>query len=194
MLPGRPMPASLRLDRDTSQLLVIDVQERLAPHIDSHQSVIARCEALVNAAASFHVPKLLTEHCPGQIGKAIPRLRARFADGEIFVKTHFGATDHDDFMARLQHGRRQMVVAGMEAHVCVMQTALGLAARGFSVFVAADAVGSRVERAEDRGYALQRLREAGCTLAGTETLLFEWTRAGDDENFRETLKLVKELP
>ena len=188
------MPAALRLDRDSSQLLVVDVQERLAPHIEGADAVLARCNALIAAANAFDVPKLLTEHCPAQIGKVLPALRERFADDEIFVKTHFGATDHPEFIARLQHGRRQVVVAGIESHVCVMQTALGLAARGFSVFIAADAVGSRASRSEDRSLALQRMREAGCTLAGTETILFEWTRAGDDAAFRDTLRLVKDLP
>ena len=188
------MPAALRLDRDASQLLVVDVQERLAAHIDGSDALVARCDALVAAANAFRIPKLLTEHCPAQIGRALPALRQHFADDEIFVKTHFGATDHPEFVAKLQHGRRQVVVAGMESHVCVMQTALGLAARGFSVFIAADAVGSRAVRAEDRALALQRLREAGCTLAGTETILFEWTRAGDDAAFRDTLRLVKDLP
>ena len=172
----------------------MDVQERLAPHVDGREALIARCEALVEAATAFGIPKLLTEHCPAQIGKVLPRLRSRFAADEIFVKTHFAATDHAQFASRLQHGRRQVVIAGMEAHVCVMQTALGLVGRGFSVFVAGDAVGSRVARLEDRGYALQRLREAGCTLAGTETLLFEWARSGDDTAFRDTLRMVKQLP
>jgi nicotinamidase-related amidase len=183
-----------RLDRDGSQLLVVDVQEKLAPHVQGHEALIARCAALIAAADGLGVPKLLTEHCPAQIGPVVPRLRERFAAGDVFVKTRFAATDHEAFRARLRHGRRQVVVAGMEAHVCVMQTALGLVAQGFSVFIAADAVGSRMARAEDRACALQRLREAGCTLAGTETLLFEWTRAGDDAHFRETLRLVKELP
>ena len=188
------MPAALRLERDASQLLVVDVQERLAPHVDGQAALIARCEALLAAATSQRIPKLLTEHCPDQIGQAVPRLRERFAPAEIFVKTCFGATDHAEFVAKLHHGRRQVVVAGMEAHVCVMQTALGLVARGFSVFLAADAVGSRVERAEDRGFALQRLREAGCTLAGTETILFEWAHSAADTAFRDTLALVKQLP
>ena len=188
------MASALRIDRDASQLLVVDVQERLAPHVQAHEALIARCEALVAAAATFRIPKLLTEHCPAQIGPVVPRLRERFAPDEIFVKTHFGAADHAEFAARLQHGRRQVVMAGIEAHVCVMQTALGLVARGFSVVLAADAVGSRALRQDDRAHALQRLREAGCVLAGTETILFEWTRSGDDTAFRDTLRLVKDLP
>jgi len=91
-------------------------------------------------------------------------------------------------------GRAQVIVAGVEAHVCVLQTSLGLLAAGFPVFVAADAVGSRTGREVDRGHALARLSTAGCTLAGTETVLFEWARSGDDDAFRDLLKLVKSLP
>ena len=188
------MGAGARLDRDRSQLIIIDVQERLAPHVEGSEALIARCEALIAAATSFGIPKVLTEHCPAQIGTVVPRLRSRFEAGEIFVKSFFAATDHTEFASRLVQGRDQLVVAGMEAHVCVMQTVLGLAAIGFEMFVAADAVGSRGVRQEDRRYALERMRAAGCTLVGTETLLFEWTRSGDDAAFRHTLGIVKTLP
>ncbi len=183
-----------RLDRDRALLLVVDVQERLAPHVEAGEALIARCEALIAAAGNFGVPKLLTEHCPAQIGPVVARLRERFAPGEIFVKSYFAATDHSQFAGRLAQGRDQVVVAGMEAHICVMQTVLGLAAEGFEVFVVGDAVGSRAARRDDRGYALERMRAAGCTIAGTETVLFEWTRSGDDPRFRDTLALVKGLP
>ncbi len=187
------MAAGSRLDRDRSQLLIIDVQEKLAPHIEGSEALIARCEALISAAAMFGIPKLLTEHCPGQIGLVVAQLRDRFAPEEIFIKSYFAATDHTEFASKLVQGRDQIVVAGMEAHVCVMQTVLGLAARGFEVFVVADAVGSRSQRRVDRDYALDRMSVAGCTPAGTETALFEWTRSGHDSGFKQTLSLVKSL-
>jgi nicotinamidase-related amidase len=184
----------MRADRDNSALLVIDIQTRLAPHIDGHQSLIGRTERLSDAAAMFGIPKLVTEHCPGQIGPVIESLRSRFAADEIFEKTCFGATDHPQFVDRMQRTqRRQVVVAGMEAHVCVMQTALGLRRHGYEVFVAADAVGSRGVRQADRELALRRMEQAGCILAGTETLLFEWTGNGADPHFREILAIVKAL-
>ena len=188
------MAEPARLDRDRSILLTIDVQERLAPHIEGHEALIRRCEALITAAIGFGIPRLLTEHCPDQIGPAVVRLRARFAPGEIFVKTRFGAADHAEFARMLVPGRDQIVVAGMEAHVCVMQTVLGLVARGLRVFIVGDAIGSRGVRSDDRQYAIDRMRAAGCTVVGTETALFEWARAGDDARFRETLELVKGLP
>jgi len=188
-------PAAHRLDRDRSLLLVIDIQARLAPHVHDHEAVIARSEALLVAARRFRMPCLVTEHCAAQIGAVVPRLRERFAAGEIFAKTRFGATDHPAFDDLLRaHGRQQVVVTGMETHVCVLQTVLGLAARKYEVFVVGDAVGSRGTRQADRQFALDRMREAGGTIVGTETVLFEWTRAGDDAAFSDVLALVKALP
>ena len=184
-----------RVDRDRSVLLIVDIQERLAPHIHDRDAVVARSEALLEAARRLGVPCLLTEHCAEQIGRVIAPLRERFAPREIFSKTCFGALDHAEFAAMLRAlDRPQVVVAGMEAHVCVLQTVLGLAANGFEVFVAGDAVGSRGNRQSDRTLAIERMRRAGAAIAGAETLLFEWTRAGDDDAFRDVLALVKRLP
>lgn len=188
------MAGAGRLDRDSSQLLVIDVQVNLAPHVEGSDALIARCGALIEAATGFGIPKVLTEHCPAQLGPVVSGLRKRFAPEEVFVKTRFGATDHPEFAARLLQGRDQVVVAGMEAHVCVMQTVLGIVETGRRVFLVEDAVGSRTARQGDRRLAIERLREAGCAIVGTETVLFEWTRAGDDPRFRDTLALVKGLP
>lgn len=183
-----------RLDRDRCALLVIDVQQRLAPHVLAHEALIVRAEALVAAAERFGIPAFLTEHCPAQLGPVVARLRDKFPPDRIFAKTRFGAVDHPAFEALLRStGRNQVVVAGMEAHVCVMQTTLGLVERKFEPFVVSDAVGSRNARQVDRQLALDRLRDAGCTLVGTETVLFEWTQAGDDAAFRDVLQIVKSL-
>lgn len=185
---------ALRVSRDDSLLLVVDIQRRLAPHVVGHESLIRRVNALVSAAQIYAIPKLLTEHCPGQIGPVIESLRLRFGADEVFEKTAFGAADHPQFVERVRNaGRRQVVIAGMEAHVCVMQTALGLRAHGFELIVAADAVGSRQPAQLDRELALHRLAQAGCRLAGTETLLFEWAGSGVDPRFRDVLALVKDL-
>ena len=190
-----PALATARVDRDRSVLLIVDIQERLAPHIHDRDAIVARSDALLAAARRLAVPCLLTEHCAEQIGPVIAPLRERFAAGEIFGKTRFGALDHPEFTTMLHAlDRPQVVVAGMEAHVCVLQTVLGLAASGFEVFVAGDAVGSRGNRQSDRILAIERMRRAGAAIAGTETLLFEWTRAGDDAAFRDVLALVKRLP
>lgn len=184
-----------RIDRATSVLLVVDIQERLAPHIAGQEALIARTQALLTAAVRLNVPRLATEHCAQQIGPVVAAIRDMLEPHEIFAKTWFGAGDHREFMALLARtARPQIVIAGMEAHVCVMQTALGLAAAHYDVFVVGDAVGSRAERQPDRELALSRLRDADCTIAGTETVLFEWTGSGNDAAFRDVLKFVKALP
>jgi nicotinamidase-related amidase len=194
-LPQAADGATRRLDRERSLLLIVDIQERLAPHILHGDALIARSAALLAAARRFGIPVVVTEHCPAQIGGIVASLRRQFDPAEVFEKTHFGATDHPEFVARLRsHGCDQIVVAGMEAHVCVLQTVLGLVANGYAVTLAGNAAGSRAARQDDRRYALQRLRAAGAVIAGTETVLFEWTCAGDDAAFRDILALVKTLP
>jgi len=184
----------MRTDRDDSLLLVVDIQSRLAPHVAGHEQLIRRTDALLDAAALLGIPKLVTEHCPAQIGPVIEPMRGRFAAGEIFEKTSFGAADHPAFVDRVRRsGRRRIVVTGMEAHVCVMQTVLGLRAEGFEVVVVADAVGSRESRQLDRELALRRMAQAGCVVAGVETVLFEWARSGSDPHFSALLATVKSL-
>jgi nicotinamidase-related amidase len=184
----------MQITRDNSLLLVVDIQSKLAPHIVGNETLTRRTETLLAAARLFGVPKLLTEHCPNQIGRAIEPLRSQFGADEIFEKTAFGATGHPEFIDRVRRtGRRLIVMTGMEAHVCVLQTALGLRAHGLDVCVVADAVGSRTGRLVDREHALQRMAQAGCLLAGTETVVYEWTAAATDPRFREVLSLVKAL-
>ena len=194
-MPPTERSIERRISRERSVLLVVDIQTRLAPHILDHEALRLRVQALIEAARRFAIPRVATEHCAGQIGPLVEELRSAFSPGEIFAKTRFGAADDPDFVARLARtGRTQIVVAGMEAHVCVLQTALGLLANGYEVFAVADAIGSRAARRADRTLALDRVRAAGGTLVGTETVLFEWTGAGDDPAFRDVLALVKSLP
>lgn len=182
----------MRLVREEALLLVIDIQRKLAPAIQDHERVTARTEALVTAADLFGVPKLITEHCPQQIGPLVEPLRSRFRADEIFGKTAFAATDHPEFMLKLRAtGRRQVVMTGMEAHVCVMQAALGLRQQGLEVWIVDDAVGSRPAAQRDRELSLARMADAGCVIAGTETVLFEWTGFATDPRFRSVLALVK---
>ncbi len=184
----------MRARRDDSLLLVVDVQSKLAPHVAGQQALIARAAALVAAARVLAVPVIATEHCPDAIGPLVEPIRDALRDAPVFVKHCFAATDHNAFVDLVRAtGRSQVVIAGMEAHVCVMQTALGLRRCGFEVYVAADAVGSRSSRQCDRSLALERLRGAGCTVATTETLIFEWTGSGNDRDFRTLLAIVKTL-
>jgi nicotinamidase-related amidase len=186
---------SQRLERDRSLLAVIDVQAKLAPQIADVDALIARVRALLAAARRLDIPIVATEHCAERLGPLVEPVHTMLGAHERFAKTRFAATDHASFASMIARtARTQVVVAGVEAHVCVMQTSLGLLAAGYEIYVVGDAVGSRAARQADREYALSRMARAGCSIAGTETVLFEWAGGGDDPAFRDILALVKALP
>jgi nicotinamidase-related amidase len=136
----------------------------------------------------------VTEHCPGRIGATVEVLRPRFEAACVIEKSAFAATDESACLQFLHRAdRRQIVGAGLEAHVCVLQTVRGLLRLGCQPFVITDAVGSRAACREDRAFALQRMQRAGAVLVSTESALFEWTQRADDPRFRDVLEIVKAL-
>lgn len=187
-----PPVIAMRLRRQTSLLLIVDVQARLAPAVSGQERVIARSRALIDAAKVLGVPAYASEHVPESIGPLVDSLREQLSEPNVLRKTHFSCGDEPALLMALRAARRsQVVVTGMEAHVCVMQSALGLAARGFEVYVARDAVGSR--REEDREAALERMARDGVRIVTAEMAMFEWMHRADAPEFRELLRLVKSL-
>jgi nicotinamidase-related amidase len=167
-------PAGIKDDPADAALLVIDVQQRLAPAIPAAPEVVARIAALIDKAREVRLPILATEQYSRGLGPTLPELRRRLAAGEVIEKIHFAAPREAAFAAALASaGIDRAVVAGMEAHVCVQQTVLALLARGLAVTVVGDAVASR--RDLDRRVALARLARAGAALADTATLLDTWS-------------------
>jgi nicotinamidase-related amidase len=181
----------LRAER--SFLAVVDVQERLAPAMATPEPAIARCEILMRAAARLGVPMLVSEQYPKGLGRTVPALAALAATNDVVEKIHFSCADEHAWAERLglfdESGRDQAVVCGMEAHVCVLQTALGLHEQGYQVAVVADAVSSR--RKEDAGLALARMSQAGLTVVSAEMVVFEWLRRAGTAEFKELSALIK---
>jgi len=171
-----PPPAGVKDAPANAALLVIDVQQRLAPAIPAAPEVVARIAALIDKAREIRLPILATEQYSRGLGPTLPELRRRLAAGEVIEKIHFAAPREAAFAAALAAaGIDRVVVAGMEAHVCVQQTVLALLARGLAVTVVRDAVASR--RDLDRRVALARLARAGAALADSATLLDAWSDA-----------------
>jgi nicotinamidase-related amidase len=181
----------LRAER--SFLAVVDVQERLAPAMTAPEPAIARCEILMRAAARLGVPMLVSEQYPKGLGRTVPALAALAAAGDIVEKIHFSCADEKAWDVRLEAfdagGRDQAVICGMEAHVCVLQTALGLHEQGYRVAVVADAIASR--RKEDAGLALARMSQAGLTIVSSEMVVFEWLRRAGTLEFKDLSALIK---
>ena len=173
-----------------SSLLIVDVQERLVPVMTDPRLVIHNCGLLLRAARRLEVPYLVTEQYPKGIGPTIIDLRETVPAEQILEKQHFSCADDPTILAHLRDGkRRQVVVAGIEAHICVLQTALGLHQAGFEVFVVADACSSR--RAENHTLAMDRLRAAGVWVVSLEMALFEWMRVSGTPEFKELSALIK---
>jgi len=180
------------LDRNRSALVLIDVQERLFPHVHEHQSVLVRVDLLLFAANLLKVPLLLTEQYPKGLGNTIEEIRKLLPKVQPLVKMDFSCVPAPGFKEQLSSLRRdQIVLAGIETHVCVAQTALDLASRGEKVFVVADATSSR--RPQDAQIALRRLDQSGLTITTAEAVVFEWLRCAGTEEFKAIQPKLKAL-
>jgi nicotinamidase-related amidase len=175
------------IDRARSLLLIVDFQARLMPAIEEGAAAVANAGRLAAAAGLVGVPLLFTEQNPQGLGPTVPDL-ARQAEGRTARKMHFDACREAGFVERLGE-RPQIVVAGCEAHVCVLQTALGLIAAGKRIFLVRDAVGTR--RGEDKEAAVRRLERHGAEIVTTEMVLFEWLESAGHPRFREALALIR---
>ena len=178
------------IDVRDSCLIVVDVQERLAPAIADHERLICRCTVILQAARRLEVPLLASEHCPQGLGPTIAALASELGPEHRIEKRHFSCLAEPEFRGRLDRfGCKQAVLCGAETHVCVLQTALDLQAAGTQVFLVADATGSRDPR--DRDVALARLAQAGGVVVTTEMVVFEWLRRADTPAFKDLLTLIK---
>lgn len=177
-----------------SHLLVVDIQERLMPAIREGDQVVRNARILLTAAARLRVPVTVTEQYPRGLGPTIPEVLERVPASAIrHEKIHFSAAAEpsvDETISRQSaDGRDQLVIAGCEAHVCVLQTALGFREKGHQVILVVDAVSSRAAHSVDT--AMLRAAQAGCHLVTTEMVVFEWlAKAGTDE-FRALSALIK---
>ncbi len=171
------------IDAQQSALLVVDVQERLCPAIDDWQRVLDGVLWTVRVAQRLGVPVMASEQYPKGLGPTQADLKALLPGGSIAAKLHFSCVQ-DGCLAGLPGSERpQVVVCGMETHVCVLQTVLDLVAAGKQVFVVADAVGSRTP--ENKALGLARMRDAGAAVVSAEMVAFEWLRAAGTPLFRE---------
>jgi nicotinamidase-related amidase len=178
---------SLLCRADASILLVIDPQARLMPAIHEADRVIRRCVQLATAAGELRIPVIGTEQNPDRLGANAPEIRDRC--DITFAKFHFSAAAEPGFLAQLPPGRKQIVVAGCEAHVCVLQTVDGLLAAGLEVKWVDDAVGSR--HSENHQAAAARARTMGADVVTTEMVLFEWLATSQHASFRNVTKLIR---
>lgn len=174
------------MDAKQAVLLIVDLQGRLMPAIHDADTVLAQNLRLASIAQLLDIPVLGTEQNRQGLGPNVEEIAILCQ--QTLHKTHFGAC-FDGLQALLPPGRKQIVVTGCEAHVCMLQTAIGLLELGYDVIIAIDAVGSR--QAASREAALKRLDKLGAQLLTVEMLAFEWLRDCKHPRFREVLALIK---
>ncbi len=181
------------IDPRNCVVVLVDYQQRLMPAIHRGAEVLAHAIGLADVARELRLPVIATEQNPAGLGPSLDPIRQR-CDGTL-SKTHFDAcSDGLLDLLRTTDGAapRDVVIAGCEAHVCLMQTALGLMRAGLTVWVVAPACGSR--SADNHALAMHRLRSAGAGIVSVEMVAFEWLRSSDAERFRPVLDRLKALP
>ena len=177
-------------DRNQSQLVIVDMQTKLSSVMPDHiAGVIKNCAILLQSAALLEIPTIFTEQYPKGLGPTLPELSSYAAGKKAVEKTAFSCCGDPAFNRQLLGDHTQVILAGMEAHICVLQTALDLIAQGKTVFVLEDAVISR--NPENKRNALNRMCEAGVIISNTESLVFEWLGTAEGDTFKKISQLVR---
>jgi nicotinamidase-related amidase len=178
------------LQLDSTVLVVIDVQDRLFRVMPDREALAASLRKLIKGARVLGVPAILTEQNPGGLGPTIAELAELMPGIKPIPKLSFSCCGEERFRQELEAlGRRQVLLAGIELHICVYQTAVDLLASGYEVQAVADCVASR--RAEDREIGLTKLRDGGAGLTTAEMALFELLKVAEGDIFKEISRIVK---
>ena len=175
------------MDRSRCCLLLVDVQEKLLGHIKGSEQIENRCEWLMKAARDLNVPVLVSEQYPQGLGPTTEKLLACLEDPVKLTKVNFSCAREEALQYFMQHHQcEQVILIGIETHVCVLQSALELLADGYHVYIVVDAVGSRSEI--DKQFALQRMQQAGAQLVTAEMVVFEWLKCSGTPEFKHISK------
>jgi nicotinamidase-related amidase len=179
------------LSPERTALVVVDLQEKLLPAIEAHDRVVKNSLLLMRLADVLRMPVVLTSQYRKGLGEILPEVRAAAPGNEPLDKVSFGCFGDPAFLERLQslRGRDQLLVTGVEGHICVCQTVLGAIEKGYDVHVAADAVGSRTE--ENRQVGLARMQKEGALLSSAEMATYELLGRSDGEAFKKMLPYIK---
>jgi isochorismate hydrolase len=178
------------LDQQAAALVIIDIQERLAAVMKYKDQVVGNCLHLIELAKLLKIPILQTEQYPKGLGKMLPEIQEVLPAYAPFEKTDFDSCREEGFLEKVASmGRKKLILTGMEAHVCVLQTALGLIKEGYTVHVVQDAVASRYKK--DFKVGIEFMRSAGIVITSTEMVLFQLLERSGTEPFKLISKRLK---
>lgn len=178
----------MRIVKEEALLLLVDIQEKLFPHIHNKESLVQKAITLLEGLKILEVPVMAARQYPQGLGDVIPELRPYFLG--CWDKTTFSCCDDKDLLLQLEEiGKKKIIIAGVEAHICVLQTVIDLKQLGFLPIIVTDAIGSR--KPKDYEIALKRMEYEGAILTTVESLLFELCRQAGTATFKTISQLVK---
>jgi len=177
------------MQREKTAFVLVDVQEKFIPVIHGLDRVIKNSNVLIRAAGILGIPLIVTEQYPKGLGKTCERIKLP-KDSKVIEKVHFSCFGSGEFLKELEKLKvKSIILFGIEAHVCVLQTALDALKNGFEVHIVADAVSSR--SAENKSIAIERMRQSGAFIASTEMIIFQLMEKSGTVEFRQISKLIK---
>jgi hypothetical protein len=180
----------LRILASETVALTIDIQEKLFPHIDNHNSLQTNCEILLSGLNVLNIPIVVTEQYPKGLGPTIKSIKSLIKDFKPIEKLSFSCCGEQRFLDALHdYGKRNVIIFGIETHVCVLQTVMDLIERGYHPVIIEDCVSSR--KPSDREIALKRMAREGVIITTYESILFELCEVAGTDEFRQISKLVK---
>ena len=183
-------PDKFILNREDAVLLIVDIQERLAVVMKEKDRVVRNCQHLIELAKMIGIPVVVTEQYPRGLGRTVPELQSVLPENKPVEKTSFDCCSQPAFMQELKgHKRKTVIVTGMETHICVLQTTLGLLKAGVNVHVVEDAVCSRAS--ENWRTGIEFMRDAGAVVTCTETALFQLLKVAGTEEFKKISKMIR---
>lgn len=178
------------LTKDNAILVVIDVQGKLATLMHENETLFANINRMIKGARALDIPILWTEQIPDKLGETVSEIKSELDGIELLTKKTFSCCGGPGFNEQLNKlGRKQMIVTGIETHVCVYQTCMDLLKNNFEVHLVTDAVSSRIESNYHLG--VQRIKEAGAILTSVEMSLFEMLKVAEGEQFKKIIQIVK---
>jgi len=181
----------MRITAEGSTALIIDIQKNLFPLIHENKLLLKNVNILIAGLKALKIPLMVTRQYPKGLGDTVDGLRDGLMDIACIDKITFGCCDEPSFMENLKRiDKRFVIICGIEAHICVMQTVTGLIEAGYQPVVVEDCISSR--RAYDKASAVERMRQEGAVITTYESLLYELCRYAGTNEFKEILKLIRE--
>lgn len=180
---------NFNLRKEDSILFVIDFQAKLVPIMKDSEFTIENCKKLIKACNLLDIPSIATEQYPKGVGHTVDELKDEFIKTPVCEKLSFTAFTDETQKLLLQSNKKQIIITGIETHICVFQTVRDLIEKNYQVFIASDAVSSRTEANYLNGISL--MKSMGAIITNTESIIFDLLKRSDNPNFKELSKLIK---